>query len=324
MQHMQELQKGIQARVICDSIIAGQRLTTFELRFPRFILPELNTHRVFSRNSASSRARSITKSFAEVMQDPFVPNPFTKNKKGMSGAEIDPSQQAACEKAWLASRDMAMLCALDLLVGEEKRQDLIGNNAHEFARITESYNMETDEPSVHKQHVNRLLEPFMWHTTVLSSTEWDNFFELRIAPDAQPEIYELAWKMKAAYDASSAEQRRFHLPYITYQEGTDELAFSIKHSVACCATVSYKAPEELKNLEVASRIFDSMAQEKHLSPFEHVAFEPAALEEFCTALGWDLSKLDMSAIKELNSPLWSGNFRPGLIQLRKVLEKLSD
>ena len=45
------------AEVLIDSVNpAGQRLTTFVLRFPRFVLSEFNTHRMFSRNASSSRA----------------------------------------------------------------------------------------------------------------------------------------------------------------------------------------------------------------------------------------------------------------------------
>lgn len=307
---------GICVRIICDSLINDVRVTTFELRFPRFILPELNTHRVFSRNSASSRARSISRSFTEVMEDPFIPQPFTKNKKGMSGTTLDGKHQKACERAWLASRDAAMISALDLLVGEEKRRSIMGDDITQYHKVIDAYDMELDEPSVHKQHVNRLLEPFMWHTTVLSSTEWDNFFGLRIAPDAQPEIYELACKMKEAFDNSNAQVCTYHLPYIEFGKELD--VFDIKRSVACCASVSYKAPEELGDAAV-ERIFEQMADHKHLSPFEHAACSPEVLTEFLELMQWKLSL--SNGEENLMNAAWSGNFRPGVIQLRKVLEK---
>lgn len=320
---LQDLNPGIQAHIICDSLIDGVRVTTYELRFPRFILPELNTHRVFSRNSASSRARSIKRSFTEVMEDPFVPQPFTKNKKGMSGAQLEGAHQQACKEAWLRSRDCAMVAALDLLVGQEKRRSLMGEDIAHYQAVIDAYDMETDEPSVHKQHVNRLLEPFMWHTTVLSSTEWDNFFELRIAPDAQPEIHELAVKMHEAYKKSAPQETSYHLPYYDQaKEDSDKpSAFAIKRSVACCASVSYKAPSELGDGAV-ERIFEQMAKHKHLSPFEHLALSSSRLEEFCQSLGWELEGGIPTAQDTKNSD-WSGNFRPGLIQLRKVLEKRS-
>lgn len=307
--------KGITATIIEDSLLNGVRTVTYEVRFPRFILPELNTHRVFSRNSASSRARSITRTFAEVMEDPFVPNPFTRNQKGMSGGTIDPALQADCEKYWLASRDAAVLSALDLLVGQTKRRALIGDDVSRYQEVIDAYDMEKDAPSIHKQHVNRLLEPFMFHTTIITSTEWDNYFDLRIAPDAQPEIYELAVEMKRAMDASTPVKRRFHLPYI---EGASENpgAFDIKRSAASCASVSYKAPHELGDGAV-ERIFDTMFADKHMSPFEHVACAPEALEDLGTIMGWEFPE-------DIRERDLHGNLRQGVVQLRKVLEIMAE
>lgn len=306
---------GISAQIIEDSLLNGVRTITYEVRFPRFILPEVNTHRVFSRNSASSRARSITRTFGEVMEDPFVPQPFTKNQKGMSGGEINPELQKACESYWLASRDAAVLSALDLLVGQEKRKRLIGDDVSRYQTVIDAYNMETDEPSIHKQHVNRLLEPFMYHTAIITSTEWDNFFELRIAPDAQPEIHTLAVEMKRAFDASQPVERTFHLPYIEVA-GDKPSAFDIKRSAASCASVSYKAPHELSDGAV-ERIFDTMYQDKHMSPFEHVACTPDAVAELGEIMGWDYPANLMDA--DLH-----GNLRQGVVQLRKILEILAD
>ena len=64
----------IEAKIVADSIYKqGQRLTTFTVVFPRFILAELNTHRMLSRNSASSRARPFQAMLNDVRKDPFVP-----------------------------------------------------------------------------------------------------------------------------------------------------------------------------------------------------------------------------------------------------------
>ena len=52
----------IKAVIAADSInVKGKRITTFIVTMPRIVLAELNTHRVFSRNSASSRAIPFTK-----------------------------------------------------------------------------------------------------------------------------------------------------------------------------------------------------------------------------------------------------------------------
>lgn len=305
--------EGITAHVIADTLIDGVRVLTFESRFPRFILPEVNTHRVFSRNSASSRARSIKRTFVEVMQDPFIPSPFTRNMRGMSGKPISPELQASCEEAWLKARDCAVMSALDLLVGKEKRANLIGDDVTQYEQVIDAYDMEADSPSIHKQHVNRLLEPFMFHTAIITATEWDNFFNLRIAPDAQPEIYELAVKMDEARQASTPCTRDYHLPYIDQKLSDDQVeAFHIKRSVASCASISYKAPDELNDGAV-ERIFTTMHAEKHLSPFEHIACAPGKLPELIELMGWN--NIEVSDQTDL-----SGNFRSGVIQLRKVLE----
>lgn len=305
---------GNKATVICDSLINGVRVTTMEVRFPRFILPEFNTHRVFSRNSASSRARSIKRTFVEVMEDPFVPQPFTKNQKGMSGAPItDDAVQEQCCVAWLRSRDAAVLSALDLLVGQARRVELMGDDVARYQAVLDAYEMESDEPSVHKQHVNRLLEPFMYHTVIVTSSMWDNFFELRIAPAAQPEIYDCAQLMLEAYRASTPVVRSIHLPYVDVDHKQEIEPFDIKLSVASCASVSYKSPDELSE-KAAGRIFDVMAADKHLSPFEHQACTPEYTQQVCDMLGWDISTEQM---REAHLP---GNLSVGVVQLRKLLE----
>jgi thymidylate synthase ThyX len=78
----------IEAKIIADSLNpVGVRLVTFKLTYPRFILAELNTHRVFSRNSASSRAVPIEKMIERVRANPVVPIHWGKNQPGMQASE---------------------------------------------------------------------------------------------------------------------------------------------------------------------------------------------------------------------------------------------
>lgn len=158
----------IQARIVADSVNDfGNRLTTMVVTFPRFILAELNTHRLFSRNSASSRAIPFKKMVESVKTNPFVPIAWQKDHSGMQGtqyfSELDEKTTRlstldspmtivdTCNKAWLLARDRAVEIA-----------ELLNNDL-----------------GVTKQLVNRLLEPFMWHTVLITSSEWENFFELR-------------------------------------------------------------------------------------------------------------------------------------------------
>jgi hypothetical protein len=144
----------ISAKVICDSLSPqGHRITTFELVFPRFILAELNTHRMFSKNSASSRAIPFSKMVKAVQENPFIPMAWQKQHSGMQGTEYitDEKDLKFCNKAWLMARDAAIVHATGM----------------------------NEELEITKQLCNRLLEPFMYHKVLLTATEFDNFFELR-------------------------------------------------------------------------------------------------------------------------------------------------
>lgn len=148
--------KKIEANIVADSISPqGHRITSFLLTFPRFILAELNTHRMFSRNSASSRAIPFKKVVQMVQEDPFIPIAWQKDHKGMQGTEYitdatDWGSLDCCRMDWLQARDNAVDMAESL------------------------HNL-----TVTKQLCNRLLEPFMWHTVLVTATEFENFFELR-------------------------------------------------------------------------------------------------------------------------------------------------
>jgi thymidylate synthase ThyX len=157
--------KKIEAKIVADSINPqGDRITTFLLTFPRFILAELNTHRVFSKNSASSRAIPFHKMVKMVETDPFIPIAWQKEHKGMQGSEYitDDKLINRCKEVWLHAKDNAV----------ERACELHGDNWIE----PENEHLLLD---VTKQICNRLLEPFMWHTVLLTGTEFKNFFELR-------------------------------------------------------------------------------------------------------------------------------------------------
>src|SRR5690625_3221324 len=163
----------IKAEIIADSINPmGNRITTYILTFPRFILAELNTHRVFSKNSASSRAIPFKTMLEKVETDPFIPIAWQKDHKGMQGSEYitDEYNLKICIEDWLEARNNAVKSANDLSKGFNKKDqggNWIATEPKDFVdRVT-------------KQLCNRLLEPFMWHTVILTGTEFDNFFELR-------------------------------------------------------------------------------------------------------------------------------------------------
>jgi thymidylate synthase ThyX len=204
-------EQGFSARVLTDSVSpAGIRLTTMEVRFPRFVLSEFNTHRVLSRNSASSRAVPTNKMIERVLENPAMPVEWGVNKPGMSASEALTDQQAQEAKAeWLRARDSAV----------------------EHVRNLQKFN-------VHKQVINRLLEPFMWHTVIVTGTEWENFYSLRCAPNAQPEIRVAAELMRDAMNASSPRKidiGDWHLPLVQDDERDLPLEQLKKVSAARCA-----------------------------------------------------------------------------------------
>ena len=242
--------KAIYARIVADSVSpAGVRLTTMECQFPRFILAQVNTHRAFSRNSASSRAIPIRNRIHEVETDPYIPIHMGANQSGMqAGPALSIQRRWDAEIAWKSG------CA----------------NAIYAAR-------KMAEAGVHKEVVNRLLEPFLWHRAIISATEWQNFFDQRANHDAQPEIQKLAREMHYAISTSNplpVAYGDWHLPYISAEELASLPVYScMAISVARCARVSYLTHEGVRSVDRDMELYDKLRSAKppHLSPFEHVA-----------------------------------------------------
>lgn len=290
----------ITATILKDSVnVFGTRLTTFQLTYPRIILAELNTHRVFSRNTSSLRAIPVKDNIKHIQNSPFVPIEWTKNQKGMFGVDyIDPIETHNAQKLWHDGLDYAC--------------DVASNLA---------------DLSLHKQYANRLLSAYIIDHTVLSATDFDNFFKLRIAPDAQPEIRDLAVKMKGALDSSIPqilEEGHWHLPYIDVDYFQSNQAYSInnqvidletarKVSVSCCAQVSYRKLNT--GIDKAVSIFDDLFSSKHLSPMEHCATpisskERSLLIEFRHKLRDMYIDLDMDYCdSDLDKLLYKRNFK---------------
>lgn len=235
------------ARVLLDSVSrTGVRLTTLEVCFPRFVLAEFNTHRVLSRNSASSRAVPTAKLIARVLEDPVVPLEWGRNKPGMSAEDLlDDGDARAAAAAWLRARDHAV----------EHARELLALN-------------------VHKQALNRVLEPFLWHTVIVTATEWENFFALRTAPNAQPEIRAVALRMRDAMAQSvpqPIEEGDWHAPLLQPDEAALDTQTRKRVSAARCARVSYLTHDGVREVAKDLELCERLKTDRHLSPFEHVA-----------------------------------------------------
>lgn len=283
----------ITAKIIEDSVANNIRITTMELEFPRFILPQFNTHRMFSRNAASSRAIPVIRNIQSVTDNPAMPIHWGKNKPGMQAREeLDNLSGIGW---WEGAVDSAIYCA-----------EMLANEGY------------------HKQIVNRLLEPFLHTKVVVTATEWDNFFKLRLHDDAQPEIQALAKAMKAAMDNSTPnvlQYKDWHLPYIREEEYREyDAAILTKASVARCARVSYnKHDGSQPDIKADIELHDKLLKAGHMSPFEHQAAPMQLCYDIngCANAGeWNDGTTHMTS----DGDLWSNNFR-GWIQHRALIDE---
>lgn len=226
----------------------GDTLFTVLLRYPRTIHEELLTHRAFSRNAASSRAIPTQKLIAEASANPAIPLFWYENEPGMQGRiELSDETREEAIIEWHKARLSAI------------------KQATKIAAL-----------KAHKQIVNRLLEPYTHITTLVTSSEWDNFSALRNHPDAEPHFQLLAQAIKEASHITPTQVLKpgqWHLPFITpdmvFQSQTEMLRFS----VACCASTSYKTVEGFEmTREKAEKICSKLLTTPlHASPLEHVA-----------------------------------------------------
>jgi len=290
------------AKILADSVSpVGHRLTTFEVTFPRIVLAEWNTHRVFSRNSASSRAIPSSKIIERVVENPFIPIYWGKNQKGMqANEELSDAARRSAEDTWLSIREVAV-GAVRLLV----------NNLN-----------------LHKQIANRLLEPFLWHTVIVTATEWSNFFNLRDNEKAQPEIRFAAHMMRELYDNSKPERLNvgdWHLPLSPENEKTEfSTEIRVRLSAARCARVSYLTHEGKRDPEDDLRLYTDLLTNGHMSPLEHPA-RPMTMHEIALfgkeEVQWD-SSINKWALTGRRK-FFCGNF-DGWIQHRKLIPGEAD
>lgn len=238
----------ITAEVIADSINpVGVRLTTLKLEFPRYILPQFNTHRAFSRNAASSRAIPVKTMIERVRTDPVIPS-WLRNQKGMQPAgSLDEIHSDLALEEWQH--------AMETCLGV----------AHRLSKFR-----------VAKEQANRLLEPFAHAQVLVTATDWRNFFDLRLHHAAQAEIQQLATVMKDAMDGSEPVQLAagdWHLPFVSYQERQEySIEECLAMSTARNARVSHWLHDGTKPLfEDDINLHGELKSDCHWSPFEHPA-----------------------------------------------------
>lgn len=319
---------SISAKVIAHSHNGrGNEIVTFELEYPRIIHSELMTHRLFSRNAASSRAIPVKTLIEMVRNEPAMPYRFGANQPGMQdkGVEHD-----GIVGAGYTGREWWSLAALSA------------------ARFAE----ELAEAGYHKQIANRLLEPFQRMKTVLTATELENFWWLRVDADADPTIEALAAAMQKEYEASMPEllqPGQWHTPYVEHfheniginsddvwvfcgyyaeDENGDKVILDVEEakaiSASCCAQVSYRRLNSTKDkaLDIYGRLLSG--QKVHASPFEHQATPMQLKQED----GWHDPDVNVPqepytweegiTHMDRSGALWSGNLK-GFVQHRQLL-----
>lgn len=351
--------KKINAEIIADSIDErGNRITSFILTYPRFIHSELMTHRMFSRNSASSRAIPFNKMVKMVEKDPFIPIAWQKDHSGMQGTEY-----------FTNSEDIEEL---------NQTQKFLAAKAVNRAKYI--YNQ-----GVTKQLCNRYLEPFMWHTVLVTATEFDNFFNLRCPqyiweePSGNPHVYkskkdalkDIQWRgydisdllkytdidwlkinysqaeihiqalAESMWDAMNKSiptlllEGEWHIPFgdkidpcklaesvtnckIINSSHNEFTESKIKIAIARCARLSYMTFEDKIDYEKDIRLHNQLLQSMHMSPFEHIARCMTKEEYNQFVKGWREEDKGFDWLSQ-KSLGWCNNFR-GFIPYRYLIE----
>ena len=241
---------------------------TIRMRYPRIIHAEVMTHRVFSRNARSSRAVPVKTMLNEIRNTPFVPWHWGANQKGMQASE---ECNASVKDWWMPGNNTV------------DNVNAWCQAATQAVAAAESFM----DAGYHKQIVNRLIEPFSWIDTLVTSTEWNNFLWLRDHMAAEPHLQDLASLVREAIIGATMqvlEPGEWHLPYVTVDEEHDSMDFVIDNnlkgadflcriSAARCARISYKPFDGDTSYEKELERYDSLVSSDrvHASPLEHQA-----------------------------------------------------
>lgn len=315
----------------------GIPIHTFRMTYPRFIHAECKTHRLLkiddenwiveqelalmddvnlSRNAASSRAIPVQKMLEQITHQPAMPVHWGKNQSGMQAREVLSEGEAAEAKSWWIDGAFMMV----------------------------NHVLQCPVP-LHKQVINRVLEPWMLMTVVVTATDWNNWRALRAHPDAQPEIYELAKQVVELLDKTEPFQLRsgeLHVPFVERErdengglqyfvvselidEGIVEYmtpSVAMKVSASCSAQTSFRALDF--SLDKAARIYNKLVEDRpvHASPFEHQAValfhDDEAKIRVINGLYTGIVFPEGITHMDRNLQLWSGNLR-GWVQHRQLI-----
>lgn len=326
-----------EARIIKDSICKGQRLTTMQVTHPRIVHAEFNTHCMFARNASSSRAIPFKKTVERVMSDPFIPEHWGINQSGMQAAEeLQGAKRELAIEKWLEARDAAVNIAAQM--ASDKCPACKGSGTIPFVESQpglDSSEIKAEGETVicsecggdglglnvHKQIVNRLIEPWSWITVCVTgdASAWSNYFALRCDKDAQPDIQKQAYMAQLAYYESVPEVLApgdWHTPYIRPDEPQQiaqwvleqkpDMTFTLEAESALpktsyigrkiveistgrCARTSYLTQEGTRDFAEDIKLHDRLRFHVplHASPFEHVCQAKGDGIQYAKYLGWE-------------------------------------
>lgn len=250
----------IGAKIVADSVNTStrDRITTFVLTYPRFIHAEVMTHRLFSRNAASSRAIPTAKLIKQVADNPALPVEWGRNQSGMQAFTVlNKKTQHEAKREWLRGAKQAIETA---------------DRLHSLG--------------VHKQIANRPLEPYLWMSTLVTATEYENWFAQRDDIHAQPDIRTLAQCMKAQMEFSNPRHLDigdWHLPFVDEELTVKSM---LKLSAARCARISYLNHDGSYDLTKDFALYMKLHKSGHWSPFEHQAQALEYQWRSGTFVGW--------------------------------------
>lgn len=302
------------AKIILASkseVMTALPLITMHLHYPDIIHGEVMTHRVFSRNARSMRAVPVATMVKEVREDPFVPWHWGKNQRGMQASE-------ECNEGVII-RDDRYFDMVDARFDPVEREIAWRYAAEKAADVAEAF----DRSGYHKQVANRIIAPYTWKHTLITSTSWANFLHLRDHEDAEPHFHDLAALVRRALKDAEYQILKpgdWHMPFILPQEKKfHDLATLQKLSVARSARISYAPFDGDASIERELERYDLLVGSSplHASPTEHQATPDTrtAIDRYRVVNG---RKKFVSSGWDWDNGAQHGNFR-GWIQFRKTL-----
>lgn len=271
------------------SPLFSDKLTTFEIVTPKYLLGEIGKHRLLAMSAASARAIPFKKLLKSIREDPFIPKVWQMKHPGMQGKEYIKDQKT------LNKLELQYLTALDAAATEAEKLEAMG---------------------ITKQIPNRIIEPFMQAKVVLTGTEWDNWFKLRgpqyqtpvqgndfffntkkevldchsnpINQQLLEEMDEYGWleiakgaaephfrffveEMAEAYQFHIPKSQDQHIPYLIEHDELDEITKKKMYSASRIARTSYLTidGDSKTDIEANLDLAKDLLRDKHSVPFEH-------------------------------------------------------